>query len=68
MRQDRIEDRKIVIARKEEQKRKEKEVKKWEMLNRYKSDEVMKYYDENNKKKQWNKTLKYRQDLVEQMV
>lgn len=68
MKEDRIDDRRKFIEREKNRKGKEIEMKKWEMLNRYKSDEVMKKYDANMKKEQWMKILEYRKDLLDQMV
>lgn len=46
----------------------EAEIKKWEILNRYKQDEVIKQYDEIKKQKDKEKLVSYRKQLLEQMV
>lgn len=61
---DNIEDAK---RREAERLHEENEVKKWEMLNRYKQDEVVKAYDQNKAEQHWQKILKYREDLNAQM-
>lgn len=63
-----MEDRKKCIGRFENEKQKKVKLKNWEMLNRFKTDEVMKQYDEYAKREQWRKILEYRKDLLEQMV
>lgn len=68
MKQYRNEDRKKFLERRDNQKRKEDTLKKWEMMNRYKTDEVMREYDANMKKEQWMKVLEYRKELLDQIV
>lgn len=68
MRKDRLEDRRKYLESFEMQKQKETKLKNWEMLNRFKTDDVMAKYDENSKMKHWKKILEYRKDLLEQMV
>lgn len=68
MRKDRLEDRRRCLERFEKQKEKETKLKNWEMLNRFKTDEVMTKYDGNAKMEHWKKVLEYRKELLEQMV
>lgn len=68
MKEDRIRDRETFIERQDKQNKKTAELKKWEMINRYKSDEVMKKFNENMRKEHWRKILEYRKDLLEQIV
>ncbi|XP_074032084.1 uncharacterized protein isoform X2 [Leptinotarsa decemlineata] len=67
MKEERIEDRKHFIEREASAKAKEEEIRKWEMLNRYKTDEIIKNYEETKRKEYWEKILKYRKELLEQM-
>lgn len=41
---------------------------KWEMLNRYKANEVMAQYDKDKKDKAWGKKMLCRKELFDQMV
>ncbi|CAH0564508.1 unnamed protein product [Brassicogethes aeneus] len=67
IKQDIIEDRKVFLAEEEIKKLKEQEIKKWEILNRFKTDEVTKEYVENYGKKEKEMVLLYRKALLEQM-
>ncbi|KAJ8916806.1 hypothetical protein NQ315_005813 [Exocentrus adspersus] len=67
MRNQRLEDRQHYLKRREIEQKKEAEIKKWEMLNAYKVDEVTRKYEEEKKKQLWRNILKYRQDLLTQM-
>ncbi|RZB40905.1 trichohyalin-like, partial [Asbolus verrucosus] len=66
-REDRIEDRKRYLERLEREKLVENEIKRWEMLNRIKTAEVMQEYDVQKRKDKWAKILQYRKELLEQM-
>lgn len=68
MRKERIEDHYKAMQREEKRKIAEAEVHKWEMLNRYKTDECIKEYDKNKNLKNWDKIVKYRQELQTQML
>ncbi|KAG5881918.1 hypothetical protein JTB14_004476 [Gonioctena quinquepunctata] len=65
--EERLEDRRKFMEREAAKKLKENELKKWEQLNRYKTDEIMQHCEENKKKEQWKKILEYRKVLLEQM-
>lgn len=65
---DRLEDRRRCLEREEKQRFKESEKKKWDMLNRFKSNEVVAKYEQDKKEKAWEKILEYRKELFEQMV
>ncbi|KAI4456353.1 coiled-coil domain-containing protein [Holotrichia oblita] len=67
IRQERQEDHREYIEREEEAKAAEIELKRWEMLNRQKQHAVTTEYDEEKRQKDWKKTLKYRQELLEQI-
>lgn len=65
---DRMEDRKKYLQRKEEKRQFDEEIKKWEMINRFKTAEAMKEYNEKNRREKWQKILEYRKELLNQMV
>ncbi|KAI4456447.1 coiled-coil domain-containing protein [Holotrichia oblita] len=67
IRQERQEDHREYIEREEKAKAAEIELKRWEMLNRQKQHAVTTEYDEEKRQKDWKKTLKYRQELLEQI-
>ncbi|XP_044252761.1 trichohyalin-like [Tribolium madens] len=65
---ERIEDRKQFLERHEREKCAEREVKRWEMLNRVKTQEALKEYEERAIKERWERILEYRRELLEQMA
>ncbi|VEN49562.1 unnamed protein product [Callosobruchus maculatus] len=67
LRKDRLEDRQKFIEKEKQRLKKEEELKKWDMLNRYKVDEITKKYDEQKRKEHWQKILEYRKTLLDQM-
>ncbi|CAG9767453.1 unnamed protein product [Ceutorhynchus assimilis] len=67
MKEEIIKNREEVLAREEERKQKENEIKKWELLNRFKTDQYMKIYEDQKKRKLWHDIIKYRQELCEQI-
>ncbi|CAH1116211.1 unnamed protein product [Phaedon cochleariae] len=67
MKEERFEDRKKFIEHEEVANKKQAEIRKWEMLNRYKTDEILKKYEESKRKQHWKKVLEYRKELLEQM-
>ncbi|KAL1497374.1 hypothetical protein ABEB36_008355 [Hypothenemus hampei] len=56
-----------MFQRQKEKMKTEMEVKKWELLNRYKTTEELKKYEENKRLKKWQDILEYRKDLCEQI-
>ncbi|KAF5283598.1 hypothetical protein FQR65_LT13804 [Abscondita terminalis] len=67
LKQERIEDR-INFLKKEEQMNFEKhEAMKWEMLNRFKTNDVIKEYNQQKAEKEWQKKMHVRKYLFEQM-
>nr|CAI5868545.1 unnamed protein product [Callosobruchus analis] len=68
LRQDRLKDRQRFIEKEKQRLKKEEELKKWDMLNRYKVDEITKKYDEQKRKEHWQKILEYRKTLLDQMI
>lgn len=68
MKQELLKNRQDMMVKEERKRIKEEEIKKWELLNRYKTDEHMKKYDEMKRKQFWQKIIEYRNDLCEQMV
>lgn len=68
MKQELLKNRQDMMVKEERKRVKEEEIKKWELLNRYKTDEHMKKYDEMKRKQFWQKIIEYRNDLCEQMV
>ncbi|XP_031354233.1 calponin homology domain-containing protein DDB_G0272472-like isoform X2 [Photinus pyralis] len=65
---DRQEDRERFLKREEERKREEAEVIKWEMLNRFKKNDVMEAYNKAKEKERWDGKLAYRRILMDQIV
>lgn len=65
---DQIEDRRQCREREEEKMIKEEKLKRWELLNRIKTTEVVAKYEDIRKNEEWQKTLKYRDELIKQMV
>ncbi|XP_970201.3 trichohyalin [Tribolium castaneum] len=65
---ERIEDRRQFLERHEKEKCAEREVKRWEMLNRVKTQEALKEYEERAIKEKWKRILEYRKELLEQMA
>lgn len=68
MKQELLKNRQDMLIKEEQKRAKEEEIKKWELLNRYKTDEHMKKYEESKRKQFWQKIIEYRNDLCEQMV
>lgn len=68
MKNERLADRENYVKHREIERKKEAEIRKWEMLNKYKVDEVTRKYREEKRKEQWNNILRYRQELLDQMV
>lgn len=68
MKQELLKNRQDMLNKEEQKRAKEEEIKKWELLNRYKTDEHMKKYEESKRKQFWQKIIEYRNDLCEQMV
>ncbi|XP_060522535.1 DNA ligase 1-like [Cylas formicarius] len=68
LREDQIKNRLEVLEREKVRLAKERELKKWEMLNRYKCDEMMKKYDQAQQREKWEQVLNYRKELMEQMA
>lgn len=68
MKNERLADRENYVKHREIERKKEAEIRKWEMLNKYKVDEVTRKYQEEKRKEQWNNILRYRQELLDQMV
>lgn len=68
MKQELLKNRQDMLIKEEQKRAKEEEIKKWELLNRYKTDEHMKKYEESKRKQLWQKIIEYRNDLCEQMV
>lgn len=66
--QQRTEDRREYLERKQREKETEDELKKWEMLNRCKTDDVIKEHNKEHMRKNWEKIMAYRRDLLEQMA
>ncbi|XP_076261669.1 uncharacterized protein LOC143197051 [Rhynchophorus ferrugineus] len=67
MKQERLQNIREVQEREEIRKRKEYELKKWELLNRFKTDEHTQKYEQEKRKKHWNAILQYRNVLLDQM-
>ncbi|KAJ8969783.1 hypothetical protein NQ317_018779 [Molorchus minor] len=67
MRQERLDDRNRFLERRKEEERKEAEMQKWEMVNRYKIGEFTKQYELDKKKELWQSILRRRKELMEQM-
>ncbi|XP_057665053.1 calponin homology domain-containing protein DDB_G0272472-like isoform X2 [Diorhabda carinulata] len=65
---DKLEGRRRFLEKEEERLKKEAELKKWEMLNRYKTAEAVKILDNNTANERKNKMLKYRDDLLKQIA
>lgn len=68
MKNERLADRENYVKHREIERKEEAEIRKWEMLNKYKVDEVTRKYQEEKRKEQWNNILRYRQELLDQMV
>lgn len=66
--QEREDDYKQYLKREEARKFEEVELKKWEMLNRFKKDQVMTEYENDKARKKWESVLAYRQELLDQIV
>lgn len=66
--QEREDDYKQYLKREEARKFEEAELKKWEMLNRFKKDKVMTEYENDKARKKWESVLAYRQELLDQIV
>ncbi|XP_066153089.1 meiosis-specific nuclear structural protein 1-like [Euwallacea fornicatus] len=67
MKQEQFKDREEMLTRQAEKKKKEHELRKWELQNRYQSNESMQKYEELKKKQHLNAVLAYRMDLLDQM-
>lgn len=67
MRQERIVDRQQYLDRLEKKRQNENELKRWEMLNRYKTNEAIQEYNKERKIQAWDNVLKYRKELLEQI-
>ncbi|XP_028140850.1 cilia- and flagella- associated protein 210-like [Diabrotica virgifera virgifera] len=65
---DKTENYKEHLKKEEERIKTEAELRKWEMLNRYKTTDAMDKFDKDAKMERRNKILKYRADLLEQMA
>lgn len=65
---DRIEDRKQYLEKLQTEKHIADEMKRWEMLNRIKTEEAIQEYNEQNRRDKWAKVLQYRKELQDQMV
>lgn len=63
-----MQNREEVLRTEEEKTRRQEEIKKWELLNRYKVDENVKKYEQVKRQEIWKKIIKYRQEICEQMV
>lgn len=68
MKQELLKNRQDMLNKERQKRAKEEEIKKWELLNRYKTDEHMKKYEEAKRKQFWQKIIEHRNDLCEQMV
>ncbi|KAK4873720.1 hypothetical protein RN001_013080 [Aquatica leii] len=65
---DRKEERIKQAKREAQRKFEENEIMKWQMLNRFKTNDVIKEYNKKKEEEEWQKKLRYRQNLFEQMA
>ncbi|KAK9711936.1 hypothetical protein QE152_g25140 [Popillia japonica] len=65
LKEERQEDYRKYLEREEKARAAEKELRRWEMLNRQKQHEVTKEYDVEQREADWKKTLKIRQQIEE---
>ncbi|KAK9883405.1 hypothetical protein WA026_001578 [Henosepilachna vigintioctopunctata] len=56
------------MKRQKERERETSELKRMELIERYKKDEAMKYFDEMSKEKEKEKKRTYRQDIIQQAL
>lgn len=63
-----IENRRQAVEKYERQRAEEEEMKKWDMLNRYKINEYAKMHDSERKREKWGSILNHRQALLQQMA
>lgn len=68
MKQDRIDDRRNYCERKEAFRKKQEQVRLWECVNRFKTNNVIEEYNDNCEKERWAKILNYRAELQAQTV